>query len=164
MTENECFICCSKSGKTLQEKIMLDNIYYKRLRYPLIPLSYAYECGCKTMWAHNRCLINILKCPTCRKNIIKPHLRVKTNIDNYLYLDWIKNNPSNFNKIQIYTISIMFIIFILTYLNEQEYIVITDNYILLCFIFVLLMGTFVLFITDYTTKYWLYNNKTNTFY
>lgn len=163
MTENECFICCSKSGKTVQEKL-LDNINHKRLRYPLIPLSYAYECGCKTMWAHNRCLKNIFTCPTCRKKIIKPHLCVKTNIDKYLYLDWIRNNPSNFKKIQIYTVSIMFIIFILSYLNEQKYIVITNNYILLCFIFVLLMGTFVLFITDYITKYWLYDTKTNTFY
>jgi hypothetical protein len=57
----------------------------------------------------------------------------------------------------------MFIIFILSYLNEQKYIVI-NNYILLCFIFVLLMGTIVLFITDYITKYWLYDTETNTFY
>ena len=116
------------------------------------------------MWAHNRCLKNIksikniFTCPSCRREIIKPHLCVKTN------LDWIRNNPSNLKKIQIYTVSIMFIIFILNYLNEQKYIVITNNYILLCFIFVLLMGTFVLFITDYITKYWLYDNITNTFY
>ena len=167
MSENECFICCSKSGKTSQEKL-LDNINHKRLNYPLIPLSYAYECECKTMWAHNKCLKNIFKCPTCRKNVIKPNLCVKTNIDNYLFLaliiNWIKNGTLDVKKIQTHTVSIMFIVFILNYLNELKYIVITNNYILLCFIFVLLMGTLVLFIIDYITKYWLYDVKTNTFY
>ncbi len=163
MAENECFICCSKSGKTTHEKL-LDNVYHKRLRYPLISLSYAYECNCKTMWAHNRCLIGITKCPTCRKNINKPRLCVRGNIENFLYLGWIRKNPTKFKKIEYISVLIMFIIFVLNYLNEQKYIVITNNYILLSFISISLMCSVILYIGDYIEKYWLYNNKSNIFY
>lgn len=163
MTENECFICCSKSGKTMQEK-MLDNIHYKRLRYPLIPLSYAYGCDCKTMLAHNRCLIGVLKCPTCRKIVHKPRLCVKGNIEKYLYLEWIKNGPKNINKIQTITVLIMFKIFVLVQLNEHKYIVITNNYVLLSLTFIMIVGSVILMLCDYVEKYWLFNKKLNAFY
>ncbi len=52
--ENECFICCTKDGKTIQEKF-LDNPHHQQLNYPLIPLQYAYGCNCKNSYAHNRC-------------------------------------------------------------------------------------------------------------
>ena len=93
MIENECFICYTKSGKTIQERRM-DNIHYKSLGYPLIQLSYAYGCNCKNMWAHNKCLRTIHKCPTCRKDVIKPQLQVAANIEKYIYLGLVKDNPS----------------------------------------------------------------------
>ena len=155
MTEKECFICCSKSGKTTQEK-MLDNIHYKRLRYPLIPLSYAYGCNCKTMMAHNRCLFGIFKCPTCRKNVYEPRLCVKGNIENYLYLEWIKYNPTNFEKMQKIALLIAIIIIILVQLNERKYINITNNYILLGLTLICMLSGIVLFIGDYIEKFWLF--------
>lgn len=163
MIENECFICCSKSGKTMQEK-MMDNIHYKRLRYPLISLSHAYGCDCKTMLVHNRCLIGIFKCPTCRKIVHKPRLCVKGNLEKYLHLGWIRNNPKNFKKIQNFSLLIMFIIFILVHLNKHKYIIITNIYVLLGLMLVMIIGSFILMIDDYIEKYWLFDRKLNTFY
>lgn len=59
----ECFICCSKSGKTDQDRIMELIVNRRKFAYPLILLSDAYGCECKTTKAHNKCLINITKCP-----------------------------------------------------------------------------------------------------
>lgn len=89
---NECFICCTKDGKTQQEITFEMAFNQKKLNYPLINLSSAYNCACINILAHNKCLLNIKKCPTCRKIVTKHNLYVKTNLDYYLkyYFDWIK--------------------------------------------------------------------------
>jgi hypothetical protein len=67
----------------------------RKFAYPFVLLSDAYGCECKTIQAHNKCLININKCPTCRKVVSKPNLYVKTRLD--YYFSWpltvIKSNP-----------------------------------------------------------------------
>lgn len=162
MTENECFICYSKSGKTIQEK-MLDNIHHERLSYPLITLSHAYNCHCGTMWAHNRCLMGIYKCPSCRKYVYKPNLCVTTNVDKYLNLKWIKKYQSNFKYIQQFIaftmIAIIGVILIIDKLNKVKNI-----YILSLLTIPLLFGSVILHISEYAEKYWLYNDKTKSFY
>lgn len=163
MTDKECFICCSKSGKSIEEKLM-DNIHHKKLRYPLIPLSYAYDCNCKNIWCHNKCLKTIFKCPTCRKGVIKPNLCVRSYIDKYLNLEWIRNNPTKFKKIKTGALLIMFVIIILNLLNEHKYIIIENLYVLCAFIFIMLLSSMILFVDDYIEKYWLYDAKLNRFY
>lgn len=163
MIENECFICYTKSGKTIQERRM-DNIHYKSLGYPLIQLSYAYGCNCKNMWAHNKCLRTIHKCPTCRKDVIKPQLQVAANIEKYIYLGLVKDNPSNVKIIRNQSCIVLVIIIIINALNEQKHITIDNNYILLAMIFIMLFATFMLYMVDYMTKFWLYDEKTETFY
>lgn len=83
--EEECLICYSNDGKSDQEKCMEMFFNQKHfLNYPLIPISYAFNCNCKNKYAHNKCLFNIKKCPTCRKIVHKPNLYIKTKYDYYL--------------------------------------------------------------------------------
>lgn len=90
--DEECFICCSIHGKTQQEQIYDEFVNRKNFNYPLITLKYAYNCDCKYIYAHNRCLFGINKCPTCRKRVYKPQLYVSTNYDIWFksFFDWIK--------------------------------------------------------------------------
>ncbi len=76
----ECFICCTKHGKS--ENQVLYEIYMNdyTIDYPIISLSYAYGCECKNMFAHNICLYSINKCPQCRKVKI-PNIMAKTRIE-----------------------------------------------------------------------------------
>lgn len=62
---NDCFIRCTKSGKSEQNKLVF---------YPLLRLSSAYGCNCIDTMAHNKCLLGIKKCPTCRKAVSKSNL------------------------------------------------------------------------------------------
>jgi hypothetical protein len=79
----ECFICCSVDGKSDTEK-QFEMIYnQKYTNYPLLPLSKIYSCNCCTSYAHNKCLLNLNKCPTCRKVVSKPNLYVKTSYGFY---------------------------------------------------------------------------------
>lgn len=38
------------------------------MEYPLISMNDAYDCDCINNYAHNKCLLNINKCPTCKKS------------------------------------------------------------------------------------------------
>ena len=97
---DECFICCSVDGKTDTEK-QIEMMYNQKYgNYPLLALSTVYNCKCQNSYAHNKCLLNLNKCPTCRKVVSKPNLYVKTSYDYYLWflLDWVKKDISRIEK------------------------------------------------------------------
>ena len=170
----ECFICCSVDGKTEKEKI--DEIIYFdiKMNYPLISLSNAYGCKCKNLYAHNKCLININKCPTCRK-VSLPNLYVITGYDYYLsyLLTWVKYDTSRIKKLNIYLICyLIFICILLLVLDENKKTVITiippKSNLSLCFSIIIgssfgfslyILGVF----NDYLKKYWLYNENTKKY-
>ena len=118
----ECFICCSEHGKSEKELLLEAKLYptNKTINYPLLSLAEVYGCECHTSYAHNKCLLTINKCPTCRQ-ISKPNLYVKTRYDYYLkfLLRWLKKDPSNISKLNWYMI--YYLIFILSSLTIIDY-------------------------------------------
>jgi hypothetical protein len=99
-----CVICLSTDGKTDTE-IQFKTIYnQKYANYPLLPLFKAYGCNCKS-FAHNKCLLSINKCPTCRKIVSKPNL----------YFDWIKKDTPRIEKMKWYAILYIIIMCLLLY-------------------------------------------------
>ena len=114
--QNECFICCSVDGKSDTEKQFEMMYNQKYANYPLLTLSTAYNCKCQNSYAHNKCLLNINKCPTCRKVVVKPNLYVKTRYDYYLcfLLDWFKKDTSCIEKMK--WCAIMYIIIMCLFL------------------------------------------------
>lgn len=159
----ECFICCTKSGKSREERLF-DNIYHKGIRYPIIPLCYAYDCRCSGTFAHNKCLLTINKCPTCRKLVTKPRLVVRKAFESYVNLQWIYNNPLTFQYFTCFNMGVMTMIFLFVFLNEQKVITIENNYVLFGLVMIQLLTGVILTLNDYTYKYWLYDKKSNTFY
>ena len=174
--KNECFICYS-TGKT--EKEELDEIIYhhKTMNYPLISMNKAYGCKCKNYYAHNKCLLNIDKCPTCRKEVVNPKLYITTIYDYYLpfLLNWLKKDKLNIfklNKYMIYClISGIFILYICslfeTELKESK-ILQKRPFLNLCFsicvvsLIYIPLYIFTIF-NDYLKKYWLYNKNTKKY-
>ena len=112
--KDECFICCTEHGKTDNEILHEYQFNRKTFNYPLLQLSNVYNCNCKNNYAHNRCLYNIKKCPTCRKIVIKPNLYKKTKYDDYLqhYFNWIKEDAKRIKMIDFYILIYTFLIFI----------------------------------------------------
>jgi len=173
--KNECFICYS-TGKT--EKEELDEIIYhhKTMNYPLISMNKAYGCKCKNYYAHNKCLLNIDICPTCRK-VSTPKLYITTRYDYYLpfLLNWLKKDTSNISKLNwnmIYClISGMLILGISalfeTKLKESK-ILQGGSVVNLCFSICIVsliyipLYIFTIF-NDYLKKYWLYNENTKKY-
>jgi hypothetical protein len=100
----ECFICYTNSGKTDNHELYELMMGIKKFNYPFVSLSDAYGCKCKTTYAHNVCLMNIKKSPTCRKVVSKPKLYVKSKIDFYLpnILKNIKKNPKIIDSIILF--------------------------------------------------------------
>lgn len=90
----ECFICYS-TGKTEQEELLESFYNVKTMNYPLISMCDAYGCKCINNYAHNKCLLNVNKCPTCRKEI-KPKLYITTKYDFYLkyLLNYLRKDTS----------------------------------------------------------------------
>ena len=166
----ECFICCT------EQDIFLELMFFnKKINYPLLQLSNVYNCYCRTSFAHNKCLIGIKKCPTCRALIDKPNLYVTTIFDNYFkyYFDWIKKDAKRINKIKNYIIVYLCFIYLPTLLI-LEYLINDDMYIIKpksfeSFIFSRIIGIFNIFcislinLEDYFTKYWLYCPKNEVF-
>jgi len=164
----ECFICFSTSGKT-DDEISFEQIFnQKTMNYPLLSMAYAYNCKCINNYAHNKCLININKCPTCRKEA-EPNLYIYTRYDYYFsfLLDWLKKDISNIEKLNRYILS--YLIFICGFLflcskNQKmiNTIIPPKSNISLCFAiiisssFCIALYLFVVF-SDYIQKYWLYN-------
>lgn len=164
---SECFICCTSQGKTNQEVIEEMFINKRTFGYPLVQLSCAYGCACSNNVAHNKCLLGITKCPTCRKFVNKPKLYVSSKYDywfGYLF-DKIKSCPKIIGQIKIYAAILIFISLGLAFACDKEIIVVEKNikYMVvlgLLLLVQLVVGT-ILLMEDYFKKYWLYDEKTS---
>ena len=173
--KKECFICYS-TGKTNQEEF--DEFVYniKSMEYPLISMNYAYGCKCINKYAHNKCLLNINKCPTCRKET-KPKLYIKTKYDYFFkyLLNYLRKNNSNIiklNRYMIYTLIFALLILGIFAFHEKEIkklnILPKKSFINLCFSITIVSLIFIpLYIltvfNDYLKKYWLYNENTKKY-
>ena len=172
--KEECFICCSFDGKN-DDEIKMELYGQKYLNYPLLSLSKAYNCNCHNSYAHNKCLLNINKCPTCRKYITKPNLYVNTRYDYYLYylFEWIKKDISRIEKIKWLAITyFIFICFMLNLFENNKKIVrviLPPNSIISIMFSTTItslcsLSVYTIVLNDYFNKYWLYNSKTNKCY
>jgi hypothetical protein len=167
----ECFICCSEDGKSDNEKIFEMQFNQKYMSYPLIPLAKAYNCQCSTLYAHNKCLLYLARCPSCRK-FEMPNLYVETRYDYYLkpFLDYLKQDPKRIYKmykiIICYLAFLMFMLFLMD-LNKKALGMIIPHKSTLSLILASFIGiTFglslyiLVVLDDYFKKYWLYDYKT----
>jgi hypothetical protein len=167
----ECFICCVPDGKSYNDILMEQIANRKSFPYPLILLSDAYGCKCNTK-AHNKCLIRINKCPTCRKFVSKPKLQVKTSLDYWLspLFKILKSKPQLIGQIKIICSYLIVLMIILVICIDKQIIQIPSNSnsnlhfhisigILLS---IQLICGMVFVLGDYFKKYWLYDEKTGT--
>lgn len=161
----ECIICYTPSGKNSEEEIVECGPGGKTMSYPIINFSYAYGCNCKTSFAHNRCLKNIFKCPTCRKSVEKPCLRVHSygKITLEFSLGWIEKNPVKFKNIVKLFCTLGIIIIIISILQKHAYVKI-NGYIQLIFSIILVIAFGLIQTNDYVNKYWLFDEESKTFY
>jgi hypothetical protein len=157
---SECFICYTDDGKSIEE-CLLDTFNHRLLGYPLISLSYAYDCRCSTTYAHNRCLKNVLKCPTCRKVVVKPNLSVE--IYGEKYLKWIKLNISSWKNIVMDSAILVFVISFFNFLNKCDVIKLNATSLMIGLLLIS-VSALVLKMDDYMNKYWLYDNVSKKFY
>lgn len=169
----ECFICCSIDGKN-EKELLLETFNTKTMNYPLLSLSDVYNCNCKKKYAHNKCLLNINKCPMCRKESYAK-LYVQTKYDYYLkyLLNWLKKDNSNIHKLNCHMIySIIFGSIILsicaTYEDVICQIIPPKSIISLCFAIIITLSIFIplyifTILNDYIMKYWLYNIDTKKY-
>lgn len=173
--QQECFICCSYDGKNDTEHLHELMYNTKHMNYPLLSLSVAYNCNCRNSYAHNKCLCNINKCPTCRKVVLRPNIYVNTRYDYYLWflLDWVKKDISRIEQMKWCAISYMLIMVVLLYMfdKHQKIIdVIIPPKSIQSFCFATIIATlhcvslYILLLNDYFTKYWLYNSKNKKAY
>lgn len=123
-------------------------------------------CECKTTKAHNKCLANITKCPTCRKVVSKPNLCVKTRLDFYFSwpLDIIKSNPKIIGYSKMCGAGLIVLLIGLFICVDKKIIIIGDTDTkfhigLGILLLVQLFAGFVLALDDYFAKYWLYDEK-----
>jgi hypothetical protein len=170
--EKECFICCTIDGKSNAEQQFEMMYNQKTMNYPLISLNKAYDCNCRNLHAHNKCLLSINKCPTCRKTVLKPNLYVKTKYDYYLWflLDWIKKDNLRIDKIKWSAVIGQITLCVFLYIagrNKEalDAIIPPKSHIALCFAIVIGCLHFVFVYTfvvlgDYFNKYCLYDSKT----
>ncbi len=171
--KEECFICCS-DAKTEKEQYIEKMTNQKSMDYPLLSMSYVYGCKCVNYHAHNKCLLNINKCPTCRKDAI-PILYKFTKYDYYLkfLLNWLKKDPSNFIRLNWYMMYCLLLIFGLLFccaMNEDKInkIIKPKSKASLCVSIVISIsfGIPLFMLTsfnDYIKKYWLYNSNTKKY-
>ena len=173
----ECFICCSVDGKSDTEKQFEMMYNQKYINYPLLTLSSAYGCNCCKSYAHNKCLLNIIKCPTCRKVVSKPNIYVKTSYDYWLWflLDWVKKDISRIEKMKRCAILYIMTMCLFLYSIDKiigkelfETIIPPKSNISLCFATVIglfyFLSLYTVILEDYLKKYWLYDSKTKKCY
>jgi hypothetical protein len=170
--KEECFICCS-TGKSLKDNLFEELLSKQSIDYPLLSMSYIYGCRCSTNYAHNKCMLSITKCPTCRKESV-PKLYKYTRYDYYfpLLLFWLRQDPSHFLQLKCYMLFCIIGTLSLQYLSnkiELVHTLVTIN-TNISFFFSLLSILFILFpvyiltiFSDYIKKYWLYNEKTHKY-
>jgi hypothetical protein len=173
--EKECVICYS-TGKTNKEELDEITYFYKTTNYPFISMDKVYGCKCINNYSHNKCLLNINKCPTCRK-VSKAKLYITTKYDYYLQylLNWLKKDISNIIKLNwcmFYCLAIGMLILSICALFEKEIkdcnILPKKSFINLCLsIFIVSLIFIPLYIltifNDYLKKYWLYNENTKKY-
>ena len=129
-------------------------ICYTNNDYPLLSMSYVYKCKCINYYAHNICLLDIINCPTCRKET-KPYLYINTNYDYYFYylLIWLKKDTLNIYTLHWFVLYIFLIICeLLLTVNRYYYVVIYS----LFFGFILFILTEI---NNYLKIYWLYDGE-----
>jgi hypothetical protein len=173
-TYKECFICYS-NGKTKEDIRYEQMINQKTINYPLLSMDYVYNCKCVNKYAHNICIININKCPTCRQKA-KPNAYVYTKYDYYLkyLLNWLKKSPSNLSKLNWYMFFCLVIVILLvgfcSVYEEKIKNFKCIQYSLINFYFLGAISLFIftplyiLFVfNDYLQKYWLYNKNTKKY-
>jgi hypothetical protein len=166
---DECFICYTPDGKTPDEKINEIFLGRRSYPYPLVKLSQAFGCDCSGSLAHNKCLIGIKKCPTCRKHVTKPNLYVRTSYDNIFgwLFNCIKSNPHLIKIIKNFASIFVVSCFGLHLIIDNKIIVIssnlTVNFTIGLLLVVQFVGGFCLIFEDYFVKYWLYDAKNNKF-
>ena len=151
------FICCNNSNKMIQEREMdiFFNIDCKK--YPKITLSYAFNCECNNIYAHNICLLNMTECPNCKSKVIKPNLLVKTKLDNYFYyfFEFLKKCPSLIKTISdIIIFIIIFFLKILVDIVDTHY----KTSILVLAIIIFLNKVLTEF-KQYLKYYWLWDGN-----
>ena len=158
----ECFICCTKDGKTETERT-LELIIGKRksICYPLISLSYAYGCCCHTSFAHNKCLLLVNKCPTCRKQVSRPYLRVETWLNRRLV--WIRENPILYKQRLKYFNFIVMVLFLVSIGGYVGYLKL-HTVVMGVILFFMFLCQFVSILDDSLNKCWLYDEKHKTYY
>ena len=167
----KCYICRSVDGKSKAEKQFETMLNQKYMDYPLLPLSQAYQCRCKTLYAHNKCLLFEHRCPSCQKLTI-PSLYIQTKYDYYLkyLLDYLKKDTKRIYKmykiIMCYLLLLCLLLAIMGYNDKivKKIIVPKSNIALLVASFIgITFGICCYILTvldDYFKKYWLYNSKT----
>lgn len=164
---HECFICCDIDGKSSDEKALEIFANRKYHSYPLVKLSEVYGCECKGLLAHNKCLLGIKKCPTCRKFSPKPNLYVRTFYDDIF--GWIfksiKSNPTLIKTFKHMAFTYVILMFGCYFLLYNKIIVVQSIlYTSIAFMIILsiqLVGGICFIMEDYFVKYWLYDKKTN---
>jgi len=163
----DCFICCTSTGKT--DSDITNELFLNRrtFDYPIIKLSQAYGCACSNTYAHNKCLLDIKKCPTCRKVVVKPNLYVQTRYDHVFswLFNKIKTRPYLISNIKTYTVIIVIVSFGLFFAIEKNIIKLNPSLKthigLGLLLFVQLCGGIIFLMQDYFAKYWLYDEKKN---
>jgi hypothetical protein len=111
-------------------------------------------------------LLNINKCPTCRKRVGKPNLYVKTRYD-YVFgtniFKIIKSNPKIIGSIKTICAGIVVLSLGIFFMIDKKYIGVENNYkaniLFGILILIQLFSGIVLAMEDYFKKYWLYDEK-----
>ena len=162
--KDECIICYSFNGKTDREEMLEMSMGAKSSAFPMKPLSDVYGCKCVSL-CHSRCLIQIDKCPTCRKQN-KPNLYIKTSYDYYLYylLEWLKNDTNNVGKLKKISCAMILLFIIICFMLDKNYISIKHNNTInligsIIFALIYSGALYIIVIIDYVYKYWLYDEK-----
>lgn len=110
--------------------------------YPMLSMDKAYNCKCQNNYAHNKCLININKCPTCRKEKI-----------NIIKLKWY----------MMCCLVSLLVFLVLCAFNQNKIVIPKTKLSLFISIAIGIIFYISLFIfttfNDYLIKYWLCNEK-----
>ncbi len=165
---DECFICCTEDGKTENELKMDKANRHKSWNYPLLSMAHVYGCQCIGSLAHNRCLLSIHKCPTCRKDVQRPNLCVaKTKFDvvfAYL-LQWLRQDPNHVEVMTNRAAVVFFVSFVFFGLITHDFVeppkdsLVFNVFFWTLFILNLVSLFLLIFVNDYVRKYWLYDRK-----
>jgi len=145
MQEDECIVCWEKYKSK-----------FLSINYPLRPLSFYYQCQCKTL-AHNICIYEFIKCPTCNKEFI-PITIVITKYDEMIdfILNILQINHFYFIKLlKLTSLFCIFTMFIMIYEDLTYKSIINMNYIIIR-LSTCMFSSFILFTHDYINKYWIF--------